>query len=118
MPARTIPASDELSRRIRAASAYGGFKSVDKFAAEIGLGRSTLFRIFRGERGLKEMEARQMAIVAGLPLDWFEADFSRLEKPLLPSEAAGRESGDLSKLPRQRPKPLGSPSPQKTRRVS
>lgn len=94
MAAWFIPPSDELSRRIRAAAAYGDFKSVDAFAAEIGLGRSTLFRIFRGERGLKEMEARQMAAVAGLPLDWFEMDLSRAEKPPLPPSAPHAPESD------------------------
>lgn len=106
MAAQTIPPSDELTRRIRAAAAYGGFKSVEAFAAEVGMGRTTLYRVFREERGLKEMEARQMLAVAGLPLNFFEADFSSMGKPPMPpSGGAGsrRESRERSSRPRLSP---------------
>lgn len=74
---RTIPPSEELERRIRAAAGYS-LLSLEAFTEAVGIGHSTLYRVFNGERHLKRMEAREMAQVAQLPIEFFWADFGLL----------------------------------------
>lgn len=57
----------EVGRRVKAARAYGGFKSPQELGEKIGIGRTTLYAIERGERRAKYWELAAIAEVCGLP---------------------------------------------------
>lgn len=62
---------------MRAARCIAGLHTVDELAARVatrGLGKKTLGRIERGERGVAEMELAQIARACDLPLEFFTAD--------------------------------------------
>jgi transcriptional regulator with XRE-family HTH domain len=65
-------ASDYVTR-VRAARGALNM-SLDEFAAEIGVGRSTLIRIEAGKREPKEHELLRMASASGLPVEFFEIE--------------------------------------------
>lgn len=52
--------------------------SLEEFAEATGVSKSNIYRVFTGKRHLKRMELREMATVAGLPPEFFTADFQLL----------------------------------------
>jgi transcriptional regulator with XRE-family HTH domain len=74
---RLVTDDEEIRRRIRAARAYAGY-SLDELADRVGFGRQTLVRIEQGERQAKRMELREIAVVCGLPYEFFTSDFDQL----------------------------------------
>ncbi len=65
-----------MGRRVRAARAYGGYRRAEDLAAAIGIGRSTLLKIEKGERLPKHWELVAIAELCGLPRDFFTAEWS------------------------------------------
>jgi len=77
-PSYAHPAGEATARRLVAARALGGFKSVLALAQAMdfeGLRESTLRRVELAGRGLWSHEAEVIAETCGVPAAFFEADF-------------------------------------------
>lgn len=84
---QTVVESEELQRRLRAALALSGLKSVDELAKRIGiegLGRDVLYDMQRGKRAVRRHELREIAEACSVPLAFFEAEnFDALDRATL-----------------------------------
>lgn len=96
---QSVPPSDEIERRVRAAAGYSKL-SLEAFADATGISKSNIYRVFDGKRHFKRMELREMAAYANLPIEFFTADFSLLTVDSGASQieramtAAGRDARD------------------------
>lgn len=90
--------SEDLQRRVIAAQVLGGFERVEDLAATIdrrGLGRDTLYDIRAGKRRVQPHELRWIGEACGLPVEFFEVDFSELPDLIRAAqETAASESVD------------------------
>lgn len=113
---RTVPPSDELERRVRAAAGYAKL-SLEAFAEATGISKSNLYRVFDGKRHLKRMEIREMAAFANLPIEFFTADLTLLKADSGASQivqamkGADRDARDRRAEPPEAPGATESPSP-------
>lgn len=69
----------DIGRRIHAAQAYGGFKSIPALAAKInrpGFGEATIRRIVAGGRQLEDHERQWLEEATGVPAEFFQDGFA------------------------------------------
>lgn len=78
---------DEIAKRYRAARVYAGLNQED-LGEKLGIGKQTVLRREAGANGARRAELMSLAAIAGLPYEWFTADFRRL-----PEIAATRPAG-------------------------
>lgn len=69
----------EVAKRVRAARAYGDFARAEDLAKAIGIGRTTLLKIEKGDRAPKRWELIAIAEICGLPREFFTAEWANVD---------------------------------------
>lgn len=96
----------EAGRRVRAARAYAGIKSVPALKDRIGsrgFGRTTLYAIEAGRTAMRRPMALAIADACDLPVEFFEVDFARLPELVTdPGELFERELEEAVEPSQQR----------------
>lgn len=91
----------EVGRRVRAARAYKGLRSVPALSEAIGeggLGTTTLYEIERGERYAEPRELAAIAKACTLPAEFFTMDFRAAAQALDERSEVSRLRTDVKEL--------------------